>query len=173
MLTFHATLHRRLPNLAPENRANDAAPGNGVAGNGAAGTLAPGNMAAADTVMLAGKLYATVRWSAEAASASFDCTFEAAAQALEALDGMFCEPDGSFVWSSRPGEPRWQVDGVLYDRHGRLLFVDLKGTCPPARFDELLGAVGWPLAAVVLQINEAAVYLEEAEFRRYATSGAI
>jgi hypothetical protein len=57
---------------------------------------------------------------------------------------------------------------VLYDRAGRLLYVDLKGACPPERFDQLLRAVGWPDAGVMFQITAAAVFLDEAEFRRWA-----
>lgn len=81
---------------------------------------------------------------------------------------MYCEPDGSFVWVSPAGEPPWQVDGVLYDRGGRLLFVDLKGNCPSTEFDRLLGACGWPAAPVLFQLVRQAVFVEETEFRRLA-----
>ena len=57
---------------------------------------------------------------------------------------MFCEPDGSFVWVSSQGEPAWQLDGNLYDRNSRLLFVDLKGTCPRGAFDQLMTASDGP-----------------------------
>jgi hypothetical protein len=85
---------------------------------------------------------------------------------------MFCEPDGSFVWVSSQGEPAWQVDGNLYDRNERLLFVDLKGTCPPREFDRLLGALGWPSTALMFQLTREAVFLDEAEFRRHALESA-
>ena len=94
------------------------------------------------------------------------CSFEVASQRLGQLERMFCEPDGSFVWVSSQGDPVWQVDGNLYDRDERLLFVDLKGTCPPDQFDRLLSALGWPETKLMFQLTREAVFLDEAEFRR-------
>jgi len=97
-----------------------------------------------------------------------DCSFEVAVERLSKLERMFCEPDGSFVWVSSQGDAAWQVDGNLYDREGRLLFVDLKGTCPPDQFDRLLSALGWPETKLMFQLTREAVFLDEAEFRKYA-----
>lgn len=96
------------------------------------------------------------------------CSFEDASAALTSLPRMYCEPDGSFVWVSAAGEPAWQVDGNLYDRDGRLLFVDLKGTCPAERFDELLRTLGWPATTLIFQLVREAVFVDEEEFRRIA-----
>ena len=97
-------------------------------------------------------------------------SFEEATAALEALPRMYCEPDGSFVWvSSADGAP-WQVDGNLYDRAGRLLFVDLKGCSPVSEFDRLLAACGWPATEVIFQLVREAIYLAEPEFRRFAAA---
>lgn len=95
-------------------------------------------------------------------------SFEEATAALSALPRMYCEPDGSFVWVSSAGEKNWQIDGNLYDRGGRLLFVDLKGSCPATEFDRLLTACGWAATEVVFQLVREALYLAEPEFRRYA-----
>jgi hypothetical protein len=95
-------------------------------------------------------------------------SFEDAAAALGSLPRMYCEPDGSFVWVSSAGDAAWQVDGNLYDRGGRLLFVDLKGSCPATEFDRLLTACGWPATEVIFQLVREALYLAEPEFRRYA-----
>jgi hypothetical protein len=97
-----------------------------------------------------------------------DVGFEEACAALAQLPQMFAEPDGSFVWTSPQSEQSWQVDGVMYDRHERLLFVDLKGVCPRERFDQLLQAFGWPTTPLLFQLSREAVYLDEAEFRRFA-----
>lgn len=106
------------------------------------------------------------------ATTTMDCSFEVARERLEQLGRMFCEPDGSFVWVSPQGEPAWQVDGNLYDRQGRLLFVDLKGTCPSEPFDCFLRALGWPATKLMFQLTREAVFLDETEFRRHAgTSG--
>ena len=43
------------------------------------------------------------------------------------------ELDGSFVWVGAG----WQLDGMMYDRGERLLYVDLKGNCPKAAWDRL------------------------------------
>jgi hypothetical protein len=84
---------------------------------------------------------------------------------------MFLEPDGSFVWVSAAKETPWQLDGVLYDRNERLLYVDLKGACTAPAFDRLLGALGWPETPVMFQLAREAVFLDETEFRRYAALG--
>ncbi len=81
---------------------------------------------------------------------------------------MYFEPDGSFVWTSAQSEPRWHVEGNLFDRDGRLLFADLKGACPNEQLDRLLAAFGWPRTPLMFQLVREAVFLGEAEFRRYA-----
>ena len=96
------------------------------------------------------------------------CSFEVARECLAGLERMFSEPDGSFVWVSPQGDPVWQVDGNLYDRNERLLFVDAKGSCPPEEFDRLLTALGWPATKLMFQLTREAVFLDEAEFRRHA-----
>ncbi len=112
--------------------------------------------------------YPTLNLPAGALSAPFDVSFETASESLQDLERMFLEPDGSFVWVSAADEPRWQLDGVLYDRDGRLLYVDLKGTCTAPQFDRLLAALGWPQMPVMFQLAREAAFLSEAEFRRYA-----
>ena len=104
---------------------------------------------------------------AELASTTFATSFEEARSQLDALPRMYTEPDGSFVWVSPHGDPAWQVDGNLYDRDGRLLFVDLKGTCPGDCFDRLLAALA-PGTATIFQLTREAVFLDEAEFRKHA-----
>jgi hypothetical protein len=140
MLAFHATIH---------GRPVEALPG--------------------DEVLLGGNTFRSVQVPREVlGTTTFDRSFEAAAEALSALERMYCEPDGSFVWVSRQGEPAWQIDGNLYDKDQRLRFVDVKGHCPPAEFDRLLGALGWPATPLMFQLVHAAVFLDEAEFRRFA-----
>ena len=129
----------------------------------------PAGTTAAALVELGGKSIRTLGVEPQAlATTTFACSFETAWQRLAALERMYCEPDGSFVWVSPQGSPAWQVDGNLYDRNERLLFVDLKGTCPDAELDRLLSALGWPETKVMFQLTREAVFLDEAEFRRWA-----
>jgi hypothetical protein len=92
-------------------------------------------------------------------------TFEEAAAALEALPGMHVEFDGSFVWRSRQ-DPLWQIDGNLYDRDGRLVRVDLKGTCPETELQQLLAAFGRDATPLLFELVHHAVFLDETEFGR-------
>jgi hypothetical protein len=99
--------------------------------------------------------------------------FDDAIARLGALERLYAEPDGSFVWASSRGGGasdgrRWQVDGNAYDREGRVLLVDLKGSCPPAEFDLLLVAFGWPEQGLMFQLVRAATFLDEPTFRRHA-----
>jgi hypothetical protein len=83
---------------------------------------------------------------------------------------LFFEPDGSFVWTSPPDRPRWQIDGCLFDRGGRVHYVELRGGCPPAELDCLLSSLGWPEAGLMFQLPEQGVWLPEEEFRRLHTA---
>jgi hypothetical protein len=133
----------------------------------------PASASPGPTSQLAGRTVETLAVEPAALAGSlFDCDFETALAKLSALERMYCEPDGSFVWTSTSGEPAWQVDGNLYDRAGRLSHVDAQGNCPSARFDQLLAALGWPATALVFELKREAVVLEEAVFREFARAGA-
>lgn len=95
--------------------------------------------------------------------------FEEVCDRLSALPRMFVEPDGSFVWRGED-DGRWQVDGGVYDRAGRVMFVELKGNCPAADFDRLAGTWGWPGTPFVVQLIRSGVYLDEATFRGQAAA---
>ncbi|MFM8494120.1 MAG: hypothetical protein ACKOEM_01155, partial [Planctomycetia bacterium] len=55
-------------------------------------------------------------------------------------------------------------------KDGRVLLVDLKGSCPPDALDRLLAAFGWPAEAVMFQLVQPAVFLDEPTFRRHAAA---
>jgi hypothetical protein len=99
--------------------------------------------------------------------------FDAALGRLDALPRMFVEPDGAFVWTSPREGSRWQVDGNAFERSGRVLLVDLKGSCPAAEFDALLACFGWPEQPIAVQVVRAGVFLDLDTFRRHATRRAI
>jgi len=101
-------------------------------------------------------------------SAPMAIGFDDALARLAALERLYVEPDGSLVWTSPREGLRWQVDGNLFERDGRVLLVDLKGTCPPDGFDRLLAAFGWPGQAVMMELVQAGVFLDDADFRRHA-----
>jgi hypothetical protein len=104
----------------------------------------------------------------EALAAPLGIGFDEAFDRLGQLARMYAEPDGSFVWTSPREGVSWQVDGNAFDRNGRVLLVDLKGSCPPREFDRLLESFGWPAERVVVQLTRPAVFLDEATFRRHA-----
>ncbi len=96
--------------------------------------------------------------------------FDDALARLDGLERMFTEPDGAFVWTSPREGLSWQVDGNAFERAGRVLLVDLKGSCPPPEFDLLLAAFGWPREPIMVQLVRPAVFLDEATFRRHAAA---
>lgn len=132
----------------------------------------PPKATAGDEIEIAGRKARVLTIAPEALSTTtMERSFEAARARLSELERFYCEADGSFVWASPQGEPAWQIDGNLYDRNERLLFVDLKGTCPAEEFDRLLAALGWPETPLMFQLTREAVFLDEAEFRRFAAVG--
>jgi hypothetical protein len=103
--------------------------------------------------------------------------FDEAFERLAGIERMYAEPDGSFVWAcpqvpTAPHQPRWQVDGNAFERSGRVVLVDLKGTCPVDEFDRLLAAFGWPGQPLVMELVRPAVLLDEPTFRRHAAARA-
>ena len=129
----------------------------------------PAEAVAGEPVNLNGQPFGTLKLAPQLLGTSlFACTFEQASSRLTQLPRMYCEPDGSFVWTSSRDEIAWQVDGNLYDRADRLLFVDAKGSCPPAQLDRLLAALGWPDTKLMFQLVREAVLLDEGAFRRHA-----
>ena len=94
--------------------------------------------------------------------------FDEVIERLSRLDRMYAEPDGSFVWTSPREGLWWQVDGNAFDKDGRVLLADLKGSCPASDFDRLLVAFGWPQQDMMMQLVRPAVFLDEATFRRHA-----
>lgn len=120
-----------------------------------------------------GQSWPTLQMAAADMSLPLAVSFEEAVTALEDLGRPFVEPDGSFIWTSSSKEPeRWQLDGVLYDRGGRLNHVDLSGTCPAERFDQMLQSLGWPAAKLMFQLSREAVFMDEATFRNWAAASA-
>jgi len=101
----------------------------------------------------------------------FESSFEQAVAAIEALPRLFVEPDGSFVWVSADDRHPWQLDGVLYDAHGQLMHLELKGDCTVAAYETLLSALGWTANDLGFHVSGEGRWLTESEFRhQYLTA---
>ena len=90
----------------------------------------------------------------------FPVTFEAVFAELEIWPRMFIEPDGAFVWvgvEQKNGGigKAWQLDGHLYDRDGRMLFVELQGSCPRESLEQLVAVLGIPLDEICVEQRRA------------------
>ena len=107
---------------------------------------------------------------ADAAGMTMTSDFDAALERLGALERAFVEPDGSFVWVGPGGEGRWQIDGNAYERHGHVLVVETKGSCPEDIFDRFLAVWGWPGQALAVQLVRAGVFVDEPTFRQHAAA---
>jgi hypothetical protein len=101
------------------------------------------------------------RRAAEAGSlVPFSITFEDVCRRLSELPGCYCEPDGSFSI----GTAAWRIDGALFDRDGALLYIELRGACPPDVMKAIIGVLGGPYADLVFQLPERGVWLNADEF---------
>jgi hypothetical protein len=121
------------------------------------------------------RFHASVHCGAGDKESGLPVTFDEATAALQSLDRLFIEPDGSFVWAGAEEDGvAWQVDGNLIDRGDALAYVELKGCCPEEQFDQLLRALGWPQSALAFQLPQRGVVLNETEFRQEASeAGAV
>jgi len=122
-------------------------------------------------VTLRGQTLPTISVPAAVLVGGFPRSFEEVGDALNSLERLYFEPDGSFVWVSSAGEPKWQLDGLLADLDGRVTSLELKGICPPAAFERALAVLGAPPAIPLFMLTHEAVALDEAAFRNYAQSG--
>lgn len=68
-------------------------------------------------------------------------SFEALAERLGEMPGMYFEMDGSFVWVDHETVPPGQMDGMVYDLNGRLEYVEIKGACRARQWAVLCYAV--------------------------------
>lgn len=96
-------------------------------------------------------------------------TFEESLDRLGSLPGCYAEPDGSIVWTASGPEGRWQVDGNLYDRGGKIVNARFAGQCPAEAFDRLLACFGWPEEPLMMELVRAGVFVGDDAFRRVAT----
>lgn len=112
----------------------------------------------------------TIELPQEAAGLVMSGDFDAALGRLAALDRLYVEPDGSFVWVGPGGEGRWQVDGNAYERQGKVLNIEVKGACPEDVLDAFLAVWGWPDEPLAVQLVRAGVFVDVPTFRRHAAA---
>ena len=116
----------------------------------------------AEPIEVNGQLVRPIANRSDATRPPFAISFEQAAERITALDAMIhLEPDGWFIWHSPKGEqPVWQINGNLYDRNGRVLYVPLRGACPEATFRRLLAALAkHPEDDLMFELTHAGVYV--------------
>lgn len=98
----------------------------------------------------------------------FPCSFEDLCERFERIPRFFVEPDGSFVWTGTDDGSSWQLEGNLYDRQGRVIWISVKGYCPEIRWREFMAALAeGDDAEFVVQLLRDAVYLSHFEFHRW------
>jgi hypothetical protein len=100
---------------------------------------------------------------------SFAVTFEQVFAALEAWPRMFIEPDGSFVWVGQVTladgtQAAWQLDGHLYDRDERLLYLELQGTCPRTALEQILAVCQVTLVETLIEQRRAGTFMRGSEY---------
>ena len=142
LYAFDITLHGRVPAMA--------------------------DLPAVETYQDAWGAWPTLRVSNDLLAMPMVIGFDESLDRLARLERMYAEPDGSFVWTSPRDGVWWQVDGNAYEKDGRVLLADLKGSCPASAFDHLLAAFGWPQQAMMMQLVRAAIFLDESTFRHHA-----
>ena len=96
-------------------------------------------------------------------------SFEDAAATLELLPNLYFEPDGSFVYANRDALYPEQLEGQLFDRDGLILYLELKGVCSADMFDAILQSIGWPAATLMFQLLREGFFLDEDQFRSWAS----
>ena len=103
----------------------------------------------------------------------FDATlpvpFDEVQKRLLTITRMDIEPDGYFLVAGGEKEGnRWQIDGHLFEYHGKMHRVEIHGSCSTETLDALLGCFGWPDCPVMFEMVMEGVSLSESDFRQVA-----
>lgn len=130
----------------------------------------PSDATAGPTVRIGDRDWPTLAFPPTSLATPFPVGFEVVQAQLADLPRMFIEPDGSFVWVGQDEAENWQLDGVIYDRHDRVIHVQASGSCPQEKFDQFLRILGWPNHPFIFQLLLESVYVDEATFRETAAS---
>ena len=117
---------------------------------------------------IAGREFSTLTVPQPTPQEALGVGFDDAVARLARHDGLFIELDGSFVWVGRTDGFTWQLDGILYDRNEEIVYVELKGECPECAFEELCRTLGLSPGQTMVQLMQQAVFMDWAEFRRFA-----
>lgn len=64
-------------------------------------------------------------------------SFEGFVQGVCGWEGMYAEPDGSWVWVYYQDGHRYQLDGMLYDQAGAIQYVEIKGQATKQAWDKI------------------------------------
>ena len=128
----------------------------------------PGGAVPGEDLFDSNAAWPTLVMPRESAGETMAIGFDKALERLAALERLYVEPDGSFVWVGPGSERGWQVDGNAYERNGRVLVVEVKGRCPPAAWECLLAVWGWPEEALLVQLVRAGGFVDEPTFRSMA-----
>ena len=95
-------------------------------------------------------------------------SFESLAEMLGNIPGMFFELDGSFVWVDHEDTPSSQMDGMVYDRLGKLAYIEVKGACNARQWLTLCRAVCGLAVTRSLTLKNGEVELANCVFPQHA-----
>lgn len=131
---------------------------------------APASLPAASMAQVESLTLPTYAFDPQSAQQGWDVTFDEAYAAMEGLPQMFLEPDGSWFWTAPASEPRWQLEGNLYDAGPRLGYVDIKGFCPRPAMERLLHCLGWPKSSILVQVSRLGLFITADDFLKLIDS---
>jgi hypothetical protein len=83
-------------------------------------------------------------------------SFESFIEAIGQWDGLYAEPDGSFVWVWHENDQRYQLDGMVYDRGEFIEYIELKGTCSETAWLQLCTTLLSPTITSVSEVTATA-----------------
>ncbi len=73
------------------------------------------------------------------------------------------EPDGSFSLCSSTGHGAWRMGGNVWERNGRIAWIDVVGTCDWAGLKRVFSACGWPATPLLVHLNDLRATIEASD----------
>ena len=105
----------------------------------------------------------------------FACSFEQWMETLHSWPNTYSEGDGSWSWVADElddrRQPTWRLEGMVYDRGGRVFYVEAQGSCTPAAWWQFIAALPVPPdKRLAICLAKFGVWVEQDDFGEWIQS---
>lgn len=101
----------------------------------------------------------------------FGCSFEQWMHKMLQRPGVYAEGDGSWSWTAQEknerGAPVWRMEGMIYDRDGKVFYVDVQGQCTADAWRDMVEALQARDERLSICLAELGVWVSASGFEQW------